>query len=302
MSQFPSLVLLVSLLFVLACHDAPPATATASASPAPHQRTIYVSAIPDENPTELIRKYQPLVQHLEKALGTKVKYVPVTDYGAAVSALAAGKVDFAWLGAFTHVQARHQTKVVPLCMRQIDRQFKSVIIKSNAAGISEVPQIKGKKFAFGSKSSTSGHLMPRYFLTSSFGIDVDNDFNGPPMFSGSHDATVKMVESGRVAAGAVNALVWQRMQADKQVDPNKVAVLWTTPAYVDYVWTARLAIDEALRQKFLHAFIDLNLADPNDAAVLKLQDAKKFVAASPSDFDAVEKIALSTGLLKPAKP
>lgn len=292
---------LVLVLTILGCDaDAPTEKAAASGSgkATPALKIIRVTAIPDENPTELQRKYKPLVDHLEKALGAKVKYVPVTDYGAAVSALTAGKIDFAWLGAFTHVQARHQAKVVPLCMRAIDREFKSVFIASADADIDKMEDLKGKKFAFGSKSSTSGHLMPRHFLIADYKFDPDTDFDGPPLFSGSHDATIKMVESGKVHAGAANILVWERLLRTEKIDTAKVKVVWTTPGYVDYIWTAREAVPEEIRNKFRDSFLNLDASKPADAKVLALQDAKKFVAASPADFEAVEKVAISTGLLK----
>lgn len=260
-------------------------------------KVIRVTGIPDENPTELQRRNAPLVAHLKAALGTDVTYVPVTDYGAAVQALAAGKVDFAWLGGFTHVQSRHLAKVEPLVMRAIDRQFKSVFIANVASGITKMADFKGKTFAFGSKSSTSGHLMPRHFLATQYSIDAAKDFAGTPVFSGAHDATVKLVESGKVAGGAVNAQVWERMLKAKSVDPAKVALIWTTPGYVDYVWTARTDLPEALRKKFAAAFLTLDASKPEHAAVLKLQGAASYVQASPSDFDAIEKVARSTGLL-----
>jgi len=260
---------------------------------------IRVSAVPDENPSELQRKYEPLVEHLSKALGTEVVYVPVTDYGGAVQALAAGKVDFAWLGAFTHVQSRHLADVEPICMRAIDREFESVFIANKESGISSMSDLGGKTFAFGSKSSTSGHLMPRHFLTAEHQINPDRDFDGAPVFSGSHDATIKMVELGKVQAGVANSLVWQRMVRENQVDEDKVAVVWTTPGYVDYVWTARKAVDPLIRSKFEQAFVSLDSHEPADAIILALQNAQSFVPASPKDFDAVEQVALSTGLLKP---
>jgi phosphonate transport system substrate-binding protein len=293
-----ALTVVVLALLLSGCEQAPEPVATAGSAAPAETQTYVVSAIPDENPTELQRKFQPLVDHLEKALGAKVSYVPVTDYGAAVTALAAGKVDFAWLGGFTHVQARHQAEVVPLCMRDVDREFKSVFFAAADAGIEKMEDLKGKSFAFGSKSSTSGHLMPRHFLTTQFSLNPEEDFAGAPVYSGSHDATIKMVESGKVHAGAANMLVWERLEREKTIDSAKVKVFWTTPGYVDYVWTARKAVPEDVRKKFTDAFLSLDMSKPDDAKVLQLQDAKKFVPASPSDFDAVEKVALSTGLLK----
>jgi len=271
-------------------------------SPGAGAKVIHVTGIPDENPTELQRKYQPMVDYLKTKLGTDVQYVPVTDYGAAVQALSAGKIDFAWLGGFTHVQARVMDGAVPLCMRDIDRQFKSVFIAHPDSGITGPDNLKGKTFAFGAKGSTSGHLMPRHFLLTELKIDPETDFDGKPLYSGAHDATVKLVESGKVQAGALNIEVWERLLRENKVDTSKVKAIWTTPPYVDYVWTARKDVDPTLRDAFTKAFLELDANNPEHAAVLKLQGAKKFVLASPSDFDATEKVARSTGLLAPPAP
>jgi phosphonate transport system substrate-binding protein len=259
---------------------------------------IRVSGIPDENPTELSRKYQPLVDHLQKHLGVKVVYVPVIDYGAAVSALAAGKIDFAWLGGFTFVQAKVMADARPVVMRDIDREFHSVFIANTAAGINKPEDMRGKSFSFGSKSSTSGHLFPRYFLSTNFNIDADKDFAGAPIYSGAHDATVKMVESGKVQVGALNIEVWNRMLANDKFDKTKVKVIWTTPSFVDYVWAARKDLPAATVQKFANAFLTLDATKPEDKAIMDLQGAKKFVPAKVEDFAVIEQVGRSTGLLK----
>lgn len=270
------------------------ATATAVA-----KKKIRVTGIPDENPTELQRKYAPMVKYLEATLNAEVEYIPVTDYGAAVQALSAGKMDFAWLGGFTHVQARILAGASPLCMRDIDREFKTVFIASSASGIKTPEGLKGKTFAFGSKSSTSGHLMPRHFLSTEFSIDAGKDFAGNPVFSGAHDATVKMVESNRVVGGALNAQVWERLVSERKVDMAKVSVIWTTPGYVDYVWTAGKHVDPATQAAFAKAFLDLDATNPEHRAVLDLQGAKeKFVPATKADFDAIESVGRSTGLIQ----
>lgn len=262
------------------------------------QDVIRISGIPDENPTELQRKYQPMVDFLEKKLGAKVVYVPVIDYGAVVSALSAGKIDFAWLGGFSFVQAKVMAGAKPVVMRDIDRQFKSVFISHIGTGIDKAEDLKGKTFAFGAKSSTSGHLFPRYYLEKNYGIAPERDFNGQPMYSGAHDSTVKLVESGKIQAGALNAEVWNRLLDTNKVDRAKVKVIWTTPEYVDYVWTARKELSPALVKKFGDAFLALDANNPEHKAVMALQGAKKFVTAHPEDFDLIEKVGRSTGLLK----
>lgn len=272
--------------------------AVSFASLAYAEAIIRVSGIPDENPTELSRKYQPLVDHLQKSLGVKVIYVPVIDYGAAVSALGAGKIDFAWLGGFTYVQAKVMSGAKPVVMRDIDREFKSVFIAYNGSGVNKPEDMRGKSFAFGAKSSTSGHLFPRHFLKTNFNIDADRDFAGAPVYSGAHDATVKMVESGKVQVGALNIEVWNRLLDNNKVDLAKVKPIWTTPPFVDYVWTARKDLPPETVKKFAAAFLTLDMAKPADRAVLDLQGAKKFVPAKEEDFLVIEQVGRSTGLLK----
>lgn len=267
-------------------------------SPPKKRPTVHISGIPDENPTDLQRKNEPLVKFLSEALQANVKYVPVTDYGAAVQALVAEQLDFVWLGGFTHVQSRNMADVQPLVMRDIDREFKSVFIASAESDIEKVEDIKGKKMAFGSKSSTSGRLMPSHFMIDQFNIDPSKDFDGDPVFSGAHDATVKFVESGKVDAGALNKEVWDRMVREKKVDTAKVKVIWTTPGYVDYVWTARTAVGDELRKRFTEAFLSLSPDNPKHKNVLDLQGAQKFVTANKTDFDDIEKVARALQLLK----
>ncbi len=262
---------------------------------------VRLTGIPDENPTELLRKYKPLVDYLERKLGAQVEYVPVTDYGAAVEALRAGKVDFAWLGGFTFVQARRLAGAEPVVMRDIDKTFKSVIIANKASGISKPSDLKGHTFAFGSKSSTSGHLMPRYFLKKVWNIDPERDFKAAPVFTGAHDATVKAVESGKVDAGAVNIEVWKRMIKERKVDLTKVVAIWTTPPFSDYVWAVRKGVPREIVERFRDAFLSLDYGNPKDRRVLDLQGARRFVPASLDDFKPIEKVALEVGLLEDSK-
>jgi phosphonate transport system substrate-binding protein len=256
-----------------------------------------VTAIPDEAPTELVRKFAPLGDYLSKRLGMQVKFVPVTDYPAVVEALAGGHVDLAWLGGFTFVQARRRTgNAIPLVQREEDAHFHSKFITAAGSGIRTLADLKGKTLAFGSPSSTSGHLMPRYFLLQA-GIDPDRDL-ARYAFSGAHDATEKWVESGKVNAGALNESVWQKLVDDGKVDPAKVVVFYTTPEFHDYNWTVRGDLDPALREKIKAAFLALDAKDPRQAEILKLQRATRYIETSPENYASIEKAARSAGLLK----
>ena len=178
--------------------------------------TLRVSAIPDEAPTELLRKFKPLGAYLEQQLNMKVEFIPVADYAAVVEALAANRVDMAWLGGFTFVQTRLKTgNAVPLVQRAEDEQFTSKIISADPA-VKSLQDLKGKTFAFGSVSSTSGSLMPRFFMLKD-GIKPE-DFFSRVAYSGAHDATVAWVQAGKVDGGVLNASVWDKLVAAGKVD------------------------------------------------------------------------------------
>ena len=211
------------------------------------EHVFRVSAIPDEAPTELQRKFKPLGEYLEKKIGMKVEFTPVTDYAASVEALINKKVDMVWFGGFTFVQAKDRSKnqITPLVQRAEDEKFKSVFITTNK-DINKLEDLKGRTLSFGSESSTSGHLMPRSFLLAAK-INPDTDLKRIA-FSGAHDATVAAVAGGKVDAGALNISVWEKLVAEKKVDPAVVRVFYTTPGYYDYNWSVRTDMNADLKK------------------------------------------------------
>ncbi len=261
-------------------------------------KLLQVSAIPDENPNELLRIYTPFAEYLARELGMKVRFVPVVDYAATVEGFVAKKLDLVWYGGFTSVQAAKRTNgnAHRLVMRQEDAEFKSVFITRPDTGTKTLEDLKGKTFAFGSVSSTSGHLMPRYFLLKN-GVKPERDLK-QVAYSGAHDATALWVESGKVAAGALNFLVWDKLVQTKKVDTSKVVVFWTTPPYVDYVWTVRGDLDIGLQERIASAFLKLDYANTEHRQLLDLHRTKKYIRANDEEWTGIEEAAVAAGLLK----
>ena len=267
-----------------------------SISTAQAQSVFRVTAIPDESPSELARKAAPLVAYLESQLGVKVQFVPVTDYAAAVESLVNKRVDLAWFGGFTFVQAnvRSGGKTIPLVQREEDTQFKSVFITSDPS-INTLNDLKGKDVSFGSQSSTSGHLMPRSALLAA-NINPDKDFKRVA-FSGAHDATIAAVASGKVQAGALNIQVWERFVAEKKVDLSKVKVFYTTAPFFDYNWSVHADMPAAMREKLKQAFLGLSKSTPEGKDILELQRASRFVPTQAENYKDIEAAARSAQLL-----
>jgi phosphonate transport system substrate-binding protein len=283
---------LISVLALLLFAVAPPAWA------ADVPDVLRIAAIPDENPNELLRIYTPFAEYLAKELKLKVQFTPVVDYAATVEGLAARKLDLVWYGGFTSVQAVRRTNGTAkrLVLRQEDAEFKSVFIAKPGSGINSLADLKGKTFAFGSVSSTSGHLMPRSFILKA-NLNPEKDFK-QVAYSGAHDATALWVESGKVDAGALNFLVWDKLVQTKKVDLTKVNVFWTTPPYVDYVWTARGDLDKGLQERIAAAFLKLDYGNPEHKRLLDLHRTKKYIKATDEEWKGIEEAAVAAGLLK----
>lgn len=271
--------------------------ATFLSATAQAQQVLRVTTIPEEAATEQIRKFTPLASYLEKALGMKVEFTPVSDYPAAVETLVNKKVDLVWFGGFTHVQAnlRSGGKVVPLAQREEDTKFQSVFIAKTDSGIKTLADMKGKQISFGSQSSTSGHLMPRSFLLQA-DITPEKDFRRVA-YSGAHDATIASVVSGKVDAAALDITVWRKFVTENKVDTKAVDVFYTTPPYFNYNWSVHADMPAELQQKIKAALLALSPANPEQAEILRLNRATRYIATTPENYKGLEAAARSAGLL-----
>jgi phosphonate transport system substrate-binding protein len=273
------------------------AAGAALTSLAQAQSVFRITTIPEEAATEQVRKFTPLATYLEKALGVKVEFTPVSDYPAAVETLVNKKVDLVWFGGFTFVQAnlRSGGKVVPLAQREEDTKFQSVFIAKTDSGIKSLADMKGKQISFGSQSSTSGHLMPRSFLLQA-SINPEKDFRRIA-YSGAHDATIASVVSGKVDAAALDITVWKKFVAENKVDTKAVDVFFTTPGYFNYNWSVHADMPAAMQAKVKAALLALDPANPAHAEILKLNRATRYIATTPDNYKGLEAAARSAGLL-----
>ncbi len=267
---------------------------------------ISIGAIPDQAPEKLQRLYGAVSEYLTAELGVPVDYVPVTDYTAAVGLFKVGDLDMVWFGGLTGVQARLQVEgSQAILQRDIDENFHSVFIANTASGLTPVDDVeglsalKGKRFTFGSESSTSGRLMPQYFLGQA-GVR-QADFQGEPGFSGSHDKTAELVQAGSFEAGVLNEQVWKARQDAGQVDDSKVIEIFRTPAYHDYHWIARPDLIERDGGEFVErvkeAFTNLDPADPDQKEILDLFGANGFIETENDNYAEIEQIGRELGLI-----
>ena len=261
---------------------------------------LVFTAIPDEDASRLAQRFGAVADYLSERLGVEVQYIPVKSYAAAITAFRNNQVQLAWFGGLSGVQAR---RLVPgseaLAQGYEDQFFKSYFIAHESAGIEPAETLsdamKGKTFTFGSKGSTSGRLMPEFYLRQQFGAAPQDIFSRVG-FSGDHSRTIAQVQAGAYQVGAVNFAVWESELAQGRIDQSKVRVIWTTPTYPDYQWTVRGDVDarygNGFKDKLRQALLDMK--DPQLLASFARQG---FVPAGNADYAPIEETARAIGLL-----
>jgi len=271
-----------------------------SAAFAQNKPTFVFTAIPAQDETRLVERFTRVADYLQKKLGIPVKYLPVKSYPAAVTAFTNNQVQLAWFGGFTGVQARSR---VPdseaIAQGAEDVKFKSYIIANTKTGLKnskDFPKgIKGKTFTFGSRSSTSGRLMPEYFIRKEFGMGPTEVFSRVG-FSGDHSRTIQLVQSGAYETGVLDYTVWGLENKAGKIDPSKVVVIWESPTYPDYQWTVRGDVDKTFGPGFKKKLQDALIAI-DDPKILEQFARSKFIPAKNSDYAPIEEVGKVTKLL-----
>jgi phosphonate transport system substrate-binding protein len=251
--------------------------------------TLNIGSLPDQNESILRAKYQPLLNYLNSHTGLKSNLLIPESYEQLLQWFDEGKVDIALFGGVTYVKARLKNKAVPLVMRDLDGRFKSVALVSVNNTAKGLRDLKGASLAFGSRLSTSGHFMPRYFLQQD-NIDLETFFDKIE-FSGAHDLTGGWVRDGKVEVGMLNSRVAAEMFRDGRLTKDKVKILWESPPYADYVWAIQPDISEQQRTSIRNAFMLMNQNTQN-IALLQNLGANYYIPAAHEDFSDLERIVL----------
>jgi len=261
------------------------------------ETVIRVSLIPDEAPFVLRRKFLPLAEYLGEKIGMKVEFRPSGNTDNLINALVANKLDMVWFSGFDFVRAmsRSNGDVIPIAQRAEDAQTRSAFITARN-DITSLEDLAGKVLAFGKKTSTSGHLMPRSYMRTAY-MNPDIEMKRI-IYSGSNNEVVAAVRSGMADAGVLNQDIWEQKLANGEVDPKFLHVFYTTPAYHNYNWTVNADMDSNLRQKLTDAFLSMDKRVGIEKEILAMRHASKFIATTPENYLPIEAVARSAGLLK----
>lgn len=274
--------LLILGLLLPACSDRSESPAGISSS------VLRVAPLPDQSPETLKKQYQPFLTYLQKQTGLTTRLVIADDYSHMLELFGAGEIDLANFGGVTYVQARKKYAAEALVLRDIDTLFSSVILVKARAPAKTIKDLWGKSFSFGSRLSTSGHLMPRHYLLK-MGIQPEAFFASIE-YSGAHDKTAYWVRDGKVYAGVANSVIVEQMFKDERLSSTEVRMLWKSPAYPDYVWAVRSGWSSENTSSVQRAFLRLRKSVPEEKAILDDLGAGYYLPANNGDFRVLERI------------
>ncbi len=283
-----SMMMLLSFLVVT------PNTATAQEG-----EVLKIGAIPDYDQSQMEEAFGDFAEYLGGELGIEVEFVPSVDYAALVTAFSRGEIHLAWFGGLTFVQASSQVpEAQALAQRPADAEFQTVFIKqADLDEIEELEDLADYTFTFGSESSTSGHVMPRYFLQEA-GINPDEDFDGAANYSGSHDQTYNLVQSGAFEAGALNYQYWDRAVEEGTVDTDLVVEFYRSPEFYDYNWTANANVDEVFGEGTIEKIQEILLnTTPEDTIMMELLSAEEFIETENENYEIIRQVATEVGII-----
>jgi phosphonate transport system substrate-binding protein len=243
---------------------------------------LRIGVLPDQGRDQLIDRYAPLAEYLAEELSVPVKIRVPRSYDHLLELFHDKEVDLAYFGGITFVQANLQSGAVPLVMRDVDAKFTSYFIVRTGETAKNIRDLAGRRLGFGSRQSTSGHFMPRYFLLQS--KILAEDFFGDIIYSGAHDRTALLVRDGKADLGVANSAVIDSMIEDGRLRSNEIRVLWETPPYADYVWSLRPGFNESFVNRLRDAFLGLSRQNVRQAKILERLGAQIFIPAGTSDF------------------
>ncbi len=243
---------------------------------------LHIGVLPELSEQELLVRYQSLFIYLADEAGIPYEFVPSSAYAELQDQFHNGRIDLAYFGGVIFVKAYNNDKAIPLVMRDIDSQFTSYFLVPAGSSVRKLEDLKGATFSFGSRFSTSGHFMPRYFMEQN-GIHPERFFKDI-QYSGKHDTTALWVQEGKVEAGVANSRIVRTLFENGILKKKQTRILWETPPYSDYVWAVHPTMSDARQNKIRDAFLKLDPENPQHRDIMKSLNAGSFLPAHISDF------------------
>ncbi len=240
--------------------------------------------------------------YLEKKLGMPVEFHFTTDYTSVIEAIEAKKTHIAYLSPFSYVLASQKHNITPIVTLGEDGKptmYHSVIFTNPGTGVNSIEDLKAKAktltLCFADPASTSGHLIPRAYLTT-IGLNPDNAFK-QVIFAGSHPASILSVASRKIDVGcSTTEYGIQKLERAGELKPGEIKVLWQSDPIVSSPIVVRDDLNKDFVKKIQNLYLNLATDAPEVfAGYVKIYHPKlnglSYMTVQDSMYNGLRKIA-----------
>lgn len=252
---------------------------------------LVVGLVPYQTPAELLEKFEPMHDYLERETGTTIEVFIPDDYGELIEAMKNDQVDIGQYGPLSFTIAERQKDLIPLVVR--DRKdygitYNSIIITKKGAGYASIDDLKGVTMAFVNPASTSGFIMP-YSLFKSRGIDIDMFFSDIK-YLGSHDKVLEAIVGGEIDAGAMSKTVLTMLIQDGEAGLEDLDILWESEPIPGSPWVSRADFSQKQTKAFVDAMLSIHEKDPEALAEYGSSKIRRYVRIDDEMYNGVRNI------------
>ncbi|MEW5745018.1 MAG: phosphate/phosphite/phosphonate ABC transporter substrate-binding protein [Nitrospirota bacterium] len=264
---------------------------------AAQERVLLIGLIPEQNIFKQMERYEPLAAYLSSKVGIKIKLTVLPRYGNIIDNFIAARLDGAFFGSFTYALAHAKLGVQVLVRPESNdgsSTYHGLIFVRKDSGIRSARDMRGKRFAFVDKATTAGYLLPlEYFKKNA--IKEYHTYFKETYFTGTHDDTIYDVLNKKADIGVAKNTVFARLAQEDPRIAAELTILEKSPDVPENGLAVRKGLDASLKAKLKEVFLTMHY-DPQGKEVLQKFGARRFIATSNGDYQAVYAYAASIGL------
>jgi phosphonate transport system substrate-binding protein len=241
------------------------------------------------------------------AQGVPTDYLLYSNYERLVDALLSGEVDIAWNTNTAYVAAEERIggDAQVLGMRDVDADFRTVIVTRRGETFDAPARLAGKRLALGSRDSGHAAILPLHYLAAE-GLDAatettlvrfDTDLGKHGDTGDSELLVVRAVAEGEADAGAIGDATWASFRSSGFAPAVELEVAWRSPTYYHCNFTALPAFDRARADAWSEALLAMSYDEPALRAVMDLEGVKRWLPGDKSGYVDLTKAMQEQGYL-----
>lgn len=245
----------------------------AAAHTAAQAQEINFGVIATDSASTQRERWEPFFRDMEKKTGLTIKSFYAPDYAGVIEAMRFNKVQVAWYGNKAAMEAvdRAQGEIFAQVM-YADGTFgyHALLIAHKDSPYNNLDDVlknsKNINFSIGDPNSTSGFLVPTFYIFAKNGIDHRTAFK--TIRNASHGANLQAVLAKQVDVATNNTEDYGKLQTSRPELASQVKVLWRSPLIPSDPFVWRKDLDPAVKAKLRNFVLNYAKTDPEEKRIL----------------------------------